>query len=58
MTSLTPPQPAPSWSHSPEEIRRLTKELIEKDKKVMDEIAALRAEECNFDSVRLAPLAR
>jgi hypothetical protein len=54
MASLTPPRSPPAWTHSPEDVKRLTKELIENDRKTIDEIAALAPEECNFDSVRPA----
>lgn len=52
MASLTPPQAAPSWTHSPEDVTRITNEMIEKDRKLMDKIAALDDAECTFDSVR------
>ncbi|EKM49553.1 uncharacterized protein PHACADRAFT_265095 [Phanerochaete carnosa HHB-10118-sp] len=59
MASLTPPQPAPSWTHSPEDVRRIAKELIDNDRKLMDKISSLPPEECTFDSVRdLLALAR
>ncbi|TFK40593.1 hypothetical protein BDQ12DRAFT_664326 [Crucibulum laeve] len=49
--SLTPPQPPPSWDHTDEDITRLTKELIEKDRAVQDKIGALDPKDCNFESV-------
>ncbi|KAF9013473.1 hypothetical protein BDQ17DRAFT_1231331 [Cyathus striatus] len=52
--SLTPPQPAPQWNHSAEDITKITKELIEKDRKFQDKIGALNAKDCNFDSLALA----
>ena len=52
MASLTPPQPPPTWTHTPEDVKRITKELIEKDKQLTDKIAALAPEECNFETVR------
>ena len=52
MASLTPPQPPPKWTHTPEEVESLTKAMIDKDRKLMDAIAALKAEDCNFDTVR------
>ncbi|KAI0050407.1 metallopeptidase MepB [Auriscalpium vulgare] len=54
MASLTPPQPAPSWSHSAKEILDLTKEAIEKERTLQDKIAALPDEEATFESVFLA----
>jgi hypothetical protein len=49
--SLTPPQPPPSWDHSAEDITRLTKELIAKDRAVLDKIGSLALKDCNFNSV-------
>ncbi|KAI0059531.1 metallopeptidase MepB [Artomyces pyxidatus] len=54
MPSLTPPQSPPSWSHSAEDILKLTKEAIERDRELQDSIAKLPAEECNFESLALA----
>ncbi|TRM63928.1 hypothetical protein BD626DRAFT_547704 [Schizophyllum amplum] len=51
MASLTPPQPAPTWTHSAEDIMRLTKEAIEADRTHQDKVAALAEADCNFDSV-------
>jgi len=48
---LTPPQSAPSWNHSAEDILRLTKELIEKDRAHQDKIGLLAPKDCNFNSV-------
>ena len=50
MASLTPPQPAPTWTHTADDVLRLTKEAIERDKTALDKVAALKPEECNFDS--------
>ncbi|KAF8631796.1 hypothetical protein AX17_005011 [Amanita inopinata Kibby_2008] len=52
--SLTPPQPAPAWNHTPEDISKLTSELITKDRTLQDKIGALKSEECNFQTVFLA----
>ena len=41
MSTLTPPQPAPVWNHSAEDILRLTKEAIERDRAVQDKVGAL-----------------
>ena len=49
--SLTPPQPPPSWDHSPSEITRLTNELIAHDRALQDKIGALDPKDCNFESV-------
>ncbi|ETW81741.1 Metallo peptidase M3A [Heterobasidion irregulare TC 32-1] len=51
MPTLTPPQPPPAWNHTAGDIARLTKEAIEKDRKLEDKIAALPHEQCNFESV-------
>ena len=50
MASLTPPQPAPTWTHTADDVLRLTKEAIEKDKVALDKVAALKPEDCNFNS--------
>ena len=49
--SLVPPQPAPSWDHSPQDIKRLTADLIVKDRALSDSVGALKPDECNFKSV-------
>ncbi|KII91031.1 hypothetical protein PLICRDRAFT_39628 [Plicaturopsis crispa FD-325 SS-3] len=54
MASLTPPQAAPSWTHSPEDVLKLTKEAIESEKQLQDKVATLAPEECNFESVFVA----
>ncbi|KAA1469830.1 metallopeptidase MepB [Dentipellis sp. KUC8613] len=54
MPGLTPPQPAPKWSHTAEDITRLTKEAIERDRELQDKVAKLKPEECTFESVFLA----
>lgn len=51
MAALTPPVLPPSWTHSAEDVLRITKGLIAKDRELNDKIAALPAEECNFESV-------
>ena len=52
MTSLKPPQAAPKWTHTPEEVLKLTKEAIEEERTRLDEIGGLRSEDCTFESVR------
>lgn len=52
MTSLKPPQAAPKWTHTPEQVLKLTKEAIEEERTRLDEIGALRSEDCTFESVR------
>ncbi|KAL0067865.1 metalloendopeptidase [Marasmius tenuissimus] len=52
--SIKPPQAPPSWNHTPEEITKLTQELIDRDRAVQDKIAALPEKDCNFKSVFLA----
>lgn len=51
MAALVPPQAAPSWTHSAQDIVDITKREIEKHKAVEDRIAALSPSECNFQSV-------
>lgn len=51
MVNLKPPQPAPAWGHTPEDVIKLTKEAIDKDRDVQDRVAKLPASECNFDTV-------
>jgi metallopeptidase MepB len=51
MANLTPPQPPPLWTHTPEDVLRLTKEAIDKDREVQDRVAKLPVSECNFDTV-------
>jgi hypothetical protein len=51
MANLTPPQPAPTWGHTPEDVIKLTKEAIDKDRDVQDRVAKLPPSECNFDTV-------
>ncbi|TFK73564.1 zincin [Pluteus cervinus] len=51
---LTPPQSPPAWDHSAEDIAKLTKESIDKNRKVQDEVGALKPEACNFESITLA----
>ena len=52
MARLTPPQPPPTWTHSPEDVMRITKEQIQKHKESLDKIGALKEEESNFETVR------
>ncbi|KAK2465233.1 hypothetical protein APHAL10511_002587 [Amanita phalloides] len=54
VSSLTPSQPPPAWIHSPQDIKRLTADLIAKDRALQDKIGALKPDECNFESVFLA----
>ena len=56
MANLTPPQPPPLWTHSPEDVINLTKEAIRKDREVQDRIAKLPASECNFETVSATPI--
>jgi hypothetical protein len=51
MANLTPPQPPPVWTHTPEVVLTLTKEAINKDREVQDRVAKLPPSECNFDTV-------
>lgn len=52
MAHLTPPQPPPKWTHTPEDVLKITKEQIQKHKETLDKIAALKEEDANFDNVR------
>lgn len=49
--TLTPPQSAPKWNHSAEDILKLTKEAIQKDREFMDRIGKLPKDQCNFETV-------
>jgi hypothetical protein len=51
MANLTPPQPPPVWTHTPEDVLNLTNEAIKKDREVQDRIAKLPLSECNFETV-------
>ncbi|KAL0947842.1 hypothetical protein HGRIS_013904 [Hohenbuehelia grisea] len=51
--SVAPPQPAPSWNHTGEDIIRIARETIAEDKKSVDEVGALAPRDCNFTSVFL-----
>ncbi|KAH9854692.1 metallopeptidase MepB [Lenzites betulinus] len=48
------PVAPPGWTYTSEDVLRLTKEAIAEYKAVVDRVAALKPEECNFDSVVLA----
>jgi hypothetical protein len=47
------PQSSLKWDHKPEEVGKLTKELIGKDREVMDKVGGLAEKDCNFESVRV-----
>jgi hypothetical protein len=49
--ALSPPQAAPEWNHTPEEMKKLAQDTIAKDKAVKDKVGALAQEECTFSSV-------
>ncbi|KII91059.1 hypothetical protein PLICRDRAFT_684635 [Plicaturopsis crispa FD-325 SS-3] len=51
---LTPPQAAPSWNHSPEEILNLVKDTLQAQKRLQDKVATLAPAECNFQTAALA----
>ena len=55
MATLTPPQAAPKWTHTPEDVLRLTKEALAQYSAIEDSVAALAPTECNFESVRRMP---
>ncbi|KIM89266.1 hypothetical protein PILCRDRAFT_61316 [Piloderma croceum F 1598] len=56
MPSLIPPQLAPTWTHTADDVIRLTKEAIAEARGVQDEVAALPPKGCNMSSLRLADL--
>jgi len=56
MANLTPPQPPPVWTHTPEDVLKLTKDAIQKDREVQDKVANLPPSECNFESVSATPI--
>lgn len=49
--SLSPPQPPPNWTHTPENIARLTTEAIDNHRAVEDKIGGLSPSECTYESV-------
>ncbi|KAF7792617.1 hypothetical protein EIP86_003714 [Pleurotus ostreatoroseus] len=53
MVFLDPPQSAPSWTHSPDDVIRIAKEAIEQHRKVADEVASIKDADCTFDNLRL-----
>ncbi|KAG5638172.1 hypothetical protein H0H81_001469 [Sphagnurus paluster] len=52
--SITPPQPAPLWNHTPEDVTRLNNEYIAANRATQDKVGALAPKDCNFTSVFLA----
>ncbi|KAJ6619446.1 hypothetical protein B0H10DRAFT_2025622 [Mycena sp. CBHHK59/15] len=52
--SLVAPQPPPEWNHTPEDVMRLTKEMIAKHRAVEDKIGTLQPSECDYESVFIA----
>lgn len=52
MASLNPPQAAPKWTHTPEEVLKLTKDAIAEYRALEDRVASLKPEDCNFETVR------
>ncbi|KIY67106.1 metallopeptidase MepB [Cylindrobasidium torrendii FP15055 ss-10] len=52
--TVQPPQPAPKWDHTAEQILSITKDGIAAHKAAMDAIAGLDAAAANFESVFLA----
>ena len=51
MSSLTPPQSPPKWTHTPGEVLALMKEAIASNRVHLDKVAALAPSDCNFASV-------
>ncbi|KAJ7935586.1 metallopeptidase MepB [Mycena leptocephala] len=52
--SIPPPQPPPEWTHTPDDVAKLTKQAIATHKAVEDKISALKSSECTYESVFLA----
>jgi hypothetical protein len=52
---ITPPQPPPEWTHTPEDVGRLTKEAIDSHRAVEDQIGALQPSDCTYESVSGLP---
>ncbi|KAJ7794145.1 hypothetical protein B0H14DRAFT_2923888 [Mycena olivaceomarginata] len=50
---ITPPQPPPEWTHTPEDVGRLTKEAIDSHRAVEDQIGALQPSDCTYESLAL-----
>ncbi|KAJ7626668.1 metallopeptidase MepB [Mycena polygramma] len=55
--AIAPPQPPPDWTHTPEDVARLTKEAIAKHRAVEDRIGDLSRdpEKCTYESVSRTP---
>lgn len=56
LPALKSPQPPPSWTHTSEAVLSITKDTIEKTRKLHDHVAALLPSERSYESVIL-PLA-
>lgn len=56
MSSLKAPQPPPVWKHSPEEVKKLTEEVLARVRSIHDQIAGIHPDKCDFESV-FVPLA-
>ncbi|KAI0670782.1 Metalloprotease [Trametes maxima] len=54
MSQLDPPQPSPKWTHTAEELLELVECAVVASRRVEDRIAALKHNECDFESVFLA----
>ncbi|KAG1889888.1 hypothetical protein F4604DRAFT_1568430 [Suillus subluteus] len=54
MASLTPPQAAPKWNHTLEEVLSAIKWALLQNNAVSDEVVALLEVECNFEILPLA----
>jgi len=48
---ITPPQAAPQWNHSVEDIQKSTKDAIEAYRKGLDSVGGLARDDCTFESV-------
>ncbi|KAF8208884.1 metallopeptidase MepB [Mycena galopus ATCC 62051] len=47
---MNAPQPPPEWTHTPEDVLRLTKKAIDEHRAVEDKIGALQPSECTYGS--------
>ncbi|KAF8208891.1 metallopeptidase MepB [Mycena galopus ATCC 62051] len=51
---MNAPQPPPEWTHTPEDVARLTKKAIDDHRVVDDIVGRLQPSECTYESVFLA----
>ncbi|KAJ7670262.1 hypothetical protein B0H17DRAFT_948922 [Mycena rosella] len=51
--TISPPQPPPEWTHTPEQVATFTNQAISSHRAVEDKIGALQPSECNYESLAL-----